>query len=478
METIEVLDRAEISGSNVIVEYSKTEAALADLRAKYAGVVFDLKTTKGDKEARAARLELVTLRTSLEKKREEFKAPALAFGNKIDAEAKRVKAEIVKLETFIDQQIKADEDRRAAEKAEKDRIEALRVQGLKDKIAVIRGFVAKCQGISAERIAKGIELVSKIDTGADVFFEFQGQALAAQVETLQAMRGMHTAAESRESEAARVEAQRIENERIAEQNRIQAEAMAMQQAALDKAAADIKSEQDRLEAERERLAEQERVKEQARVDAEIAASAKAQQEAKAEEDSLIDGIWKQARRIEGGSVGYIQKAIGYFESGPADFANDPRQRVSDAVAAARAEMNARLLTAKAQSEAQAKADAEAKRASDEAIAKAKSEVSLSAPIDKEEPSVSIAIIAPVAMNNVSSLAGKDNESGPPTLKLGQICTRLGFQVTAEFLRSLGFEPTGRERAAVLFHSEIFTEICKALAIHIESVAKAYEEERV
>lgn len=379
METIEVLDRAEISGSNVIVEYSKTEAALAELRAKYAGVVFDLKTTKGDKEARAARLELVTLRTSLEKKREEFKAPALAFGNKIDAEAKRVKAEIVKLETFIDQQIKADEDRRDAEKAEKDRIEALRVQGLQDKIAVIRGFVAKCQGISAERIAKGIELVSKIDTGADVFFEFQGQALAAQVETLQAMRGMHTAAESREAEAAKVEAQRIENERIAEQNRIQAESMAMQQAALDKAAADIKAEQDRLEAERERIAEHERVK------------------------------------------------------------------------------------------GRALADTDAKRASDESIAKAKSEVSLSAPIDKEEPSVSIAIIAPVAMNNVASLAGKDNESGPPTLRLGQICTRLGFQVTAEFLRSLGFEPAGRERAAVLYREADFPRICTALICHITEV---------
>lgn len=383
METIEVLDRAEISGSNVIVEYSKTEAALADLRTKYAGVVFDLKTTKGDKEARAARLELVTLRTSLEKKREEFKAPALAFGNKIDAEAKRVKAEIVKLETFIDQQIKADEDRRAAEKAEKDRIEALRVQGLQDRIAVIRGFVAKCQGISAERIAKGIELVSKIDTGADVFFEFQGQALAAQVETLQAMRDMHTAAESREAESAKVEAQRIENERIAEKNRIQAEAMAMQQAALDKAAADIKAEQDRLEAERERITEEERVK------AEVAA--------------------------------------------------------------------------------RARADAEAKRASDEAIAKAKSEVSLSAPIDKEEPSISIAIIAPVAMNNVAILAGKDNESGPPTLKLGQICTRLGFRVTADFLRILGFEPAGLERAAVLYHDADFPRICTAMIRHITEV---------
>lgn len=122
--TTEILDRAEISGENVIVEYSATEAALAALRQKYAGVVFDLTTTKGDKEARAARLELTTLRTSLEKKRQQFKEPALKFGKKIDSEAARVTAEIRALEDPIDQQIKADEARRAAEKAERERIAA------------------------------------------------------------------------------------------------------------------------------------------------------------------------------------------------------------------------------------------------------------------------------------------------------------------------------------------------------------------
>ena len=54
---------------SAVVEYSATEAALADLRSRYQNVVFDVATTKGDKAARAARLELVTLRTTLEKKR-------------------------------------------------------------------------------------------------------------------------------------------------------------------------------------------------------------------------------------------------------------------------------------------------------------------------------------------------------------------------------------------------------------------------
>lgn len=49
--------------------------------------VVEYSATKGDKAARAARLELVTLRTALEKKRAEIKAPALERCRVIDAEA-------------------------------------------------------------------------------------------------------------------------------------------------------------------------------------------------------------------------------------------------------------------------------------------------------------------------------------------------------------------------------------------------------
>ena len=101
---------------SALTEYNPTEAALADLRQRYADVAFDLTTTKGDKEARAARKELVTLRTSLEAKRKELKAPALERAKLIDTEAKRIEAAILELEEPIDAQIKADEARRERER--------------------------------------------------------------------------------------------------------------------------------------------------------------------------------------------------------------------------------------------------------------------------------------------------------------------------------------------------------------------------
>jgi predicted phage-related endonuclease len=64
--------------------------------------------------------------------------------------------------------------------------------------------------------------------------------------------------------------------------------------------------------------------------------------------------------------------------------------------------------------------------------------------------------------------------GPPTLKLGGIAERLGFQVTEAFLKSLGFEPVMRVKSCVLFHECDFPLICQKLIRHIEEVAQGVE----
>jgi predicted phage-related endonuclease len=58
---------------------------------------------------------------------------------------------------------------------------------------------------------------------------------------------------------------------------------------------------------------------------------------------------------------------------------------------------------------------------------------------------------------------------PPTLKLGQIGERLGFSLTADFIKQLGFEPAAKEKSALLFHESSFDLICEALKAHITTV---------
>jgi hypothetical protein len=60
---------------------------------------------------------------------------------------------------------------------------------------------------------------------------------------------------------------------------------------------------------------------------------------------------------------------------------------------------------------------------------------------------------------------------PPDLRLGQITERLGFALTADFLRTMGFEPAGRDRAAVLYHESDFPRICAALVKRINSACE-------
>lgn len=82
---------------------------------------------------------------------------------------------------------------------------------------------------------------------------------------------------------------------------------------------------------------------------------------------------------------------------------------------------------------------------------------------------SAAPTAPVRM--LSPAAAWTPPSRAPELRLGQISERLGFAVTADFLRTLGFEPAGREKSAVLFHDAQFAQICDALVRHIQSVCE-------
>ena len=71
----------------------------------------------------------------------------------------------------------------------------------------------------------------------------------------------------------------------------------------------------------------------------------------------------------------------------------------------------------------------------------------------------------VATAEIVNIAESKNEA--PTLTLGKIGARLGFALTADFLRGLGFEPAARERGATLYRESDWTNICSTLIDHIE-----------
>lgn len=272
-----------------ITEYSVTEAALAELRLRYKDMTWDLTTTKGDKEARGARLELVTLRTSLEAQRKEIKAPALALCERIDAEAKRITGEIKELEVPIDALIKADEKRRADEKAERERNERERVDAIKQRMAAIRSVPMEMVGKPSGEIREALDELSAMVVDAALFEEFELQAQGDRADAVKALTKMIDLMTAQEAESARLLAEREELARQqAEQRRIEVEAKAKREAeekarqeriAAEDAARRQQEEADRAaRAEADRIAAEQRAAEQARID-EQAAQLRRDQEA-------------------------------------------------------------------------------------------------------------------------------------------------------------------------------------------------------
>lgn len=78
--------------------------------------------------------------------------------------------------------------------------------------------------------------------------------------------------------------------------------------------------------------------------------------------------------------------------------------------------------------------------------------------------------APVAATPIKAVEtpAPVNDDGQ-RFKLGDLSDRLGFTVSADFLRSLGFEVVAKERGASLYRESDFPRICVALINHIQAV---------
>lgn len=139
-----------------------------------------------------------------------------------------------------------------------------------------------------------------------------------------------------------------------------------------------------------------------------------------------------------------------------------KNRVAEhhAIEAARIETERQRIATEERAKAEADI-AEAKRASEEAIAKAAQPAPIA--VQPRQPMQPVQIVEQAQVTQP--------EDTGATMRLGQICERLGFTVTAEFLFSLGFEPSAIEKNAKLYKARLFPLICRALVQHIQSVAE-------
>jgi hypothetical protein len=249
-----------------IAEYTETAAALADLRQRHSGVLYDITVPKQMKAAKEARAELRTLRTSLEKKRVEIKAPALARCRLIDDEAKRITAELVQLEEPIDVQIKVEEARAETERLAKLEAERLRVEAIQQRIDEIRNLPATLVGKPAVIIQGRLAKLKADELSEDEFAEHYVVARDAHTATIARVEQLLQAQIETEAEQKRIAAERAEldklrreadERRIADERRAageRAEADRLAQVERDRIAAEQAEANAAEQAERDRLA--------------------------------------------------------------------------------------------------------------------------------------------------------------------------------------------------------------------------------
>lgn len=280
-----------------VAKFDAVAAGIKALQEKYTGVIYPVTTAQGMAEAKAARAAIREPRYEVERIRKAAKAPILALGKSLDDRAKRITAALEAIEAPIDQQIKAEEDRKEAERQAKVNAELARVAGHQERIAEIRGAVTAAATCTAQEILYHIEDVEKLPAD-ESFEEFQQQAVDAKDATLARLREMHGAAVQREAEAARIEAERKELEqlraeqarrdaeeraRLAEEARIAREAQEAERAKQQAELEAQRAEQERLaKAERERLAAERAEQEKA-----LAEQRRQQEEAAAAERERI-----------------------------------------------------------------------------------------------------------------------------------------------------------------------------------------------
>lgn len=199
--------------STQIQEYSPTEAALAELGEKYKGVVYDVTTKEGMAAAKAGRNELRGYRTALEAKRVEIKAPALERCRLIDAEAKRITAELEALEDPIAAQIKKEEDRIAAEKAAKEEAQRKRMEEIQARLTAMRELPITSFSATSEQMQEYITALEAQEITPEVFGDFVSDAENLKQATLATMKLNLNTKLQQEAEAKRLAAERAELDR-------------------------------------------------------------------------------------------------------------------------------------------------------------------------------------------------------------------------------------------------------------------------
>ncbi|WP_289242030.1 MULTISPECIES: hypothetical protein [Delftia] len=207
----------------VLAQFREAEPTIQALADKYRDVAYAVATPKGMKEAVAARADLRDNgRLLLTRTETRIKGEVNDLKRTMADEVERLVGVVKPIEEHVDAQIKAEEKRKADEKAAREKAEADRVAQHRQNLEKLRAYADQAKGQPVEAIERAIAALEALQFGEE-WEEFATAAALTRESTVAALRAL-----------AQTERTRLENERLA---RELAEAKAALAAATAQAAA-------------------------------------------------------------------------------------------------------------------------------------------------------------------------------------------------------------------------------------------------
>lgn len=187
----------------VLAQFREAETTITTLANKYLNVAYAVATTKGMKEAKDARADLRDNgRLFVTKAEARVKTEVNDLKRIMADEVLRLVAIVKPVEDAIDEQIKAEETRKAEEKAKRDREEAERIAAHRVNIDKLKGYVARAEGHPAEVIDGAAAALLALEFGQE-WEEFAAEAQATRDASVESLRKL-----------AANERTRLENDRL------------------------------------------------------------------------------------------------------------------------------------------------------------------------------------------------------------------------------------------------------------------------
>jgi len=196
-----------------IAEINSFEAGIAELERKYGGLVFDVKTAKGMKEAKEARAKVREPRYALQNLEKAAKRPLNGLKDAITEQTAAMIDRVAAIENPLHEAIDNEEMRLHNEAVSKATAERERVEKLEARLEALQLMPFDAQGLTSAQSQACLDEARALKIGED-WQEFAEKAERAKVSVVAALEGMVAAASAKEAEAARIIAERAELDKL------------------------------------------------------------------------------------------------------------------------------------------------------------------------------------------------------------------------------------------------------------------------